>query len=82
MERIDEIEIDQVLALGYFEINKVIEIKRNMEIYNSGEIPEDLVISTFVTMGKKPSENEYDLNRLVILLSNISKLNIIIFRRT
>lgn len=53
--------VEILAALDNFDIIKIISII-NL-IYNSGEIPEDLIRSISISLPKMPVANEYDLHR-------------------
>ena len=44
------------------------------EIYDTGEIPEDLCRSIFIALHKKPGEVECELHRTISLMIHITKL--------
>lgn len=50
---------EMLTALDNFSIDKITEIN---EIYNSGDIEEDLSRSNFLALPKKPGTNECDLH--------------------
>lgn len=44
------------------------------EIYDHGDIPEDLNRPIFIVLSKKPVVNEYEFNQTTRLMSHIDKL--------
>lgn len=60
----------------YFGIDKLTKITN--EIYDNGEITEDLSRRVSIALPKKPTANECKLHRGISLLSHISKLTIMI----
>ena len=70
----DEIVIEMVTALEDFGIEKVTEVIN--EIYNTGEIPEDLSKSIFIALPKRAGANECELHRTISLMSHITKLTL------
>ena len=67
----DEIVTEMMTTLEEYGVSKVTDI--NNEIYDTGEIPEDLQINLH-TLPKKPEAVECDLHRTISLMSHISKL--------
>ena len=67
-------------AFENFGINTLTEIIN--EIYDSGNIPEDLSKSIFIALPKKPNATECELHRTISLMSHIVKivLRIIMWR--
>ena len=70
----DKIVIEMVTALEDFGIEKVTEVIN--EIYNTGEIPEDLSKSIFIALPKRAGANECELHRTISLMSHITKLTL------
>ena len=68
----DGIVTEMLTALDDFGIKKITELIN--EIYNSGEIPEELSRSIFIALPKKPGANECGLHRTISLMSHITKL--------
>ena len=68
----DEIVIEMLTALEEFGIEKLTDLVN--EIYDSGDIPEDLSKSIFITLPKKPGAVECELHRTTSLMSHITKL--------
>ena len=44
------------------------------EVYDSGDIPENLSKSIFIALTKKPGANKYELYRTISLMSHVLKL--------
>src|SRR5207244_2897663 len=55
-----------------FSVDKITEIANDM--YNSGNIPEDLLKSIFIALPKKPGATECELHRIISLMSGVLKL--------
>ena len=68
----DEIAVQQIKSLGEFGIEKLTLILN--EIYDSGEIPEDLSKSIFITLPEKPSAIECELHRTISPMSHTTKI--------
>ena len=68
----DEIAVEQIKNLGEFGIEKLTLILN--EIYDSGEFPEDLSKSIFITLPKKPGAIECELYRTISLMSHTTKI--------
>ncbi|MCH9665805.1 MAG: hypothetical protein K0U41_08180 [Gammaproteobacteria bacterium] len=68
----DEIVTEMITALEEFGIEKLTEVVN--EIYDSGEIPDDLSKSIFIALPKKPGATECELHRTISLMSHIIKL--------
>ena len=68
----DEIAVEQIKGLGEFGIEKLTLILN--EIYNSGEFPEDLSKSIFITLPKKPGAIECELHRTISLINHTTKI--------
>ena len=68
----DGIVTEMVTALDDFGIEKLTEVTN--EIYESGEIPEDLSKSIFIALPKKPGATECELHRTISLMSHIIKI--------
>ena len=67
-----EISVEQIKGLGEFEIEKLTLILN--EIYDNGEIPEDLSTSIFITLPKKPGAIECELHCTISLMSHTTKI--------
>ena len=68
----DEIMTEMIMALDEFGIEKLTEVIN--EIYDSGEIPEELSKSIFIALPKKPGTIECVLHRTISLMSHIIKI--------
>ena len=68
----DEIAVEQIKGLREFGIEKLTLILN--EIYDSGEFPEDLSKSIFITLPKKPGAIECELHRTISLMSHTTKI--------
>ena len=68
----DEIAVEQIKGLGEFGIEKLTLILN--EIYDSGEFPEDLSKSIFITLPKKPGAIECELHRTISLINHTTKI--------
>ena len=68
----NEIAVEQIKGLGEFEIEKLTLILN--EIYDSGEIPEYLNKSIFITLPKNPDAIECELHRTISLMSHTTKI--------
>ena len=68
----DEIAVEQIKGLGEFGIEKLTLILN--EIYDSGEFPEDLSKSIFVTLPKKPGAIKCEFHRTIILMNHTTKI--------
>ena len=68
----DGVVIEMILALEDFGIDKLTEILN--EVYNSGEIPDDLSKSVFIALPKKPGAIECELHRTISLMSHVVKI--------
>lgn len=67
----DGIVTEMLIALDDFGIEKITEIIN--EIYNNGDIPEDLSRSIFIALPKKPGTNKCELHRTISRMSHITK---------
>ncbi|XP_042883267.1 uncharacterized protein LOC122260182 [Penaeus japonicus] len=68
----DKIVTEMIKALDEFGIDKMTEVIN--EIYDSGEIPEELSKSIFIALPKKPGAIECELHRTISLMSHIIKI--------
>ena len=68
----DGVVIEMILTLEDFGIDKLTEILN--EVYNSGEIPDDLSKSVFIALPKKPGAIECELHRTISLMSHVVKI--------
>jgi hypothetical protein len=68
----DEIVVEQIKCLDEFGFDKVTDILN--EIYDSGEIPDELTKSIFIALPKKPGTIECELHRTISLMSHLTKL--------
>ena len=68
----DEIVTEMVTSLEKYGVSNVTDIIN--EIYDTGEIPEDLCRSIFTALPKKPGAVECELHRTIGLMNNITKL--------
>ena len=72
----DEIVTEMITSLLEYGVSKVTDIIN--EIYENGQIPEDLCRSVFIALPKKPGTVEYELHRSISLMSYIIKLILMI----
>ncbi len=63
---------EMITALEEFGIEKITEISN--QIYDSGDIPEDLCKSVFIALPKKPGAVECALHRTISLMSHVIKI--------
>ena len=68
----DDIVTEMIVALENFGIEKLTEVLN--EVYDSGEIPEDLSKSVFIALPKKPGAIECELHRTISLMSHVIKI--------
>ena len=68
----NEIVTEMVTSLEEYGVSKVTDIIN--EIYDTGEIPEDLHRSIFIALPKKPEAVECELHSTISLISHIIKL--------
>ena len=68
----DEIVTEMITSLEEYGVSKVTDIIN--EIYDTGEIPEDLCRSIFIALPKKPGTVECELHRTISLRSHIINL--------
>ena len=68
----DEIVAEMVSALDDFGLQKLTECLN--EIYDTGEIPEELSKSIFIALPKKAGAIECELHRTISLMSHIIKI--------
>ena len=68
----DDIVTEMIVALEDFGIEELTEVLN--EVYDSGEIPEDLSKSIFIALPKKPGANECELHRTISLMSHVIKI--------
>ena len=68
----DGITAEMIQALDDFGVDKLTTVLN--EIYNSGDIPEDLTKSIFITLPKKPGAIECELHRTISLMSHVTKI--------
>ena len=68
----DQIAYEMIEAVGTFGISKVMELANI--IYNSGEVPKQMLQSIFIALPKKAGTIECDNYRLISLMSHITKI--------
>src|SRR5438034_180842 len=68
----DNIYAELLQATDEFSVDKITEIANDM--YNSGNIPEDLSKSIFIALPKKPGATEYEIHRTISLNSVVIKV--------
>ena len=68
----DNIYAELLQATDEFSVDKITEIANDM--YNSGNIPEDLSKSIFIALPKKPGATECELHRTISLMSVVIKV--------
>ena len=68
----DEVVIEMIVALEDFGVEKLTEVLN--EVYDCGEIPEDLSKSIFIALPKKPGAIECELHRTISLMSHVVKI--------
>src|SRR5438552_17728198 len=69
----DNIYAELLQATEEFSVDKITDIAFN-DMYNSGNIPEDLSKSIFIALPKKPGATECELHRTVSLMSVVIKV--------
>ena len=68
----DQITYEMIRAFGTFGISKVTELANI--IYNSGEVPKQMLQSIFIAFPEKAGTIECDNYRLISLISHITKI--------
>ena len=68
----DGIVIEMMDALKDFGVELLTDIAN--DVYDSGEIPEDLRKSIFIALPKKPGATECELHRTISLMSHVIKI--------
>ncbi|GFN76223.1 endonuclease-reverse transcriptase [Plakobranchus ocellatus] len=68
----DNIAAEQIKALDEFGINKITELLD--EIYETGEIPKEMLKSIFIALPKKDGATECELHRTISLMSQVTKI--------
>ena len=68
----DEIKVEEIKALGEFGTQKLAEIIA--EIYETGEIPDDLTKSVFIALPKKSNATKCEQHRTISLMSHVTKI--------
>ena len=68
----DNISIEMIESLEDFGMDMVTMLMN--EIYENGDIPEDLCKSIFIALPKKPGATECELHRTISLMSQITKI--------
>ena len=68
----DEIVTEMITSLEDYGVSKMTDIISG--IYDTGEIPEDLCRSVFISLPKKPGAVECELHRTISLMNHITKL--------
>ena len=68
----DQIVYEMIEAVATFGISKVTELANI--IYNSGEVPKQMLQSVFIALPKKAGTIECDNYRLISLMSHITKI--------
>ena len=68
----DEIKVEEIKALGEFGTQKLAEIIA--EIYETGEIPDDLTKSVFIALPKKANATKCEQHRTISLMSHVTKI--------
>ena len=68
----DNISIEMIEALEDFGIIQLTTILN--QIYETGNIPEDLMKSMFVTLPKRPGTIDRELHRTISLMSHVTKI--------
>ncbi|GFR58185.1 RNA-directed DNA polymerase from mobile element jockey-like [Elysia marginata] len=68
----DQIPIELLKALGNWGIDQLTKLLNR--IYDTGNIPKDMLISTFITLQKKPGATECENHRTISLMSHTLKL--------
>ncbi|GFS27605.1 SH3 domain-binding protein 2-like [Elysia marginata] len=64
--------IELLQALGNWGIDQLTKLLNR--IYDTGNIPKDMLISTFITLQKKPGATEFENHRTISLMSHTLKL--------
>ena len=68
----DQIAYEMIQAVGTFGISKVTELANT--IYNSGEVPKQILQSIFIALPKKAGTIKCDNYGLISLISHITKI--------
>ncbi|GFO16201.1 endonuclease-reverse transcriptase [Plakobranchus ocellatus] len=68
----DNIAAEQIKALDEFGINKITVLLD--EIYETGEIPKEMLKSIFIALPKKDGATECELHRTISLISQVTKI--------
>ncbi|GFR75502.1 RNA-directed DNA polymerase from mobile element jockey-like [Elysia marginata] len=68
----DNIAAEQIKALDEFDINKITELLD--EIYETGEIPKEMLKSIFIALPKKDGATECELHRTISFMSKVTKI--------
>jgi len=68
----DEVVTEMIVVLEDFGIEKLTEVLN--EVYDSGQIPEDLSKSIFIALPKKTGAIECELHRTISLMSHVIKI--------
>ena len=68
----DEIAAEMIQSLDELGIDVITKLIN--EIYDTGEIPEDLTKSIFIALPKKPGATECELHRTISLMSHVTKI--------
>ena len=68
----DEISAEMIQSLG--ELGVDIMTKLINKIYDTGEIPEDLIKSIFIAFPKKSGAPECELHRTISLMNHVAKI--------
>ncbi len=68
----DEIAVELIKSLEEFGVEKLTELLN--EVYDTGDIPEDMSKSIFIALPKKPGATECGMHRTISLMSHITKI--------
>ena len=68
----DEIKVEEIKSLGEFGTQKLTEIIA--EIYETGEIPDNLTKSVFIALPKKSNATKCEQHRTISLMSHVTKI--------
>lgn len=68
----DNIPIEVIVALDGLGVEMITKLLNC--IYDSGEIPDDLIKSIFIALPKSPGATECELHRTISLMSHVTKL--------
>ena len=68
----DQVNMEMLDSAGEIGLEKLTELIN--KVYNTGNIPGDLLKSIFIAIPKKPKANECELHRTISLMSHTTKI--------